>query len=152
MRYCRDMHGFGQTPPQAAWPNAARVAVQFVLNHEEGGENCVLHGDAASEAFLSEIVGAAQWPGQRRGNAAPSPADGKERAGHRLWRRHRATPLAHPGRRDAGRRLGNRLARPQMGRAGGADRPAQAPGAAHRLSGEGNNPEEPFNETPFAIR
>ncbi len=63
MRYCRDMHGYGQTPPAANWPGEARVAVQFVLNYEEGGENCVLHGDAASEAFLSEIVGAAQWPG-----------------------------------------------------------------------------------------
>ena len=56
--YPRDLIGYGRTPPQADWPGAARVAVQFVLNYEEGGENCVLHGDAASEAFLSEIVGA----------------------------------------------------------------------------------------------
>jgi hypothetical protein len=42
--------------------------VQFVVNYEEGGENCILHGDAGSEAFLSEIVGAASWPGQRHMN------------------------------------------------------------------------------------
>ena len=58
-RYPRDMIGYGQTPPNAAWPGGANIAVQFVLNYEEGGENCILHGDAASEAFLSEIVGAA---------------------------------------------------------------------------------------------
>ncbi|MEL6317573.1 MAG: allantoinase PuuE [Pseudomonadota bacterium] len=57
--------GYGQEPPQADWPGGARIAVQFVLNYEEGGENCVLHGDAASEAFLSEIVGAQPWPGAR---------------------------------------------------------------------------------------
>jgi OHCU decarboxylase len=53
---------------RANWPGGARIAVQFVLNYEEGGENCILHGDAASEAFLSEIVGAAAWPGQRHWN------------------------------------------------------------------------------------
>ena len=56
--YPRDMVGYGQTPPHAQWPNGARVALQFVLNYEEGGENSVLHGDAASETFLSEIIGA----------------------------------------------------------------------------------------------
>ena len=86
MRYCRDMHGYGQTPPAAAWPGDARVAVQFVLNYEEGGENCVLHGDAASEAFLSEIVGAAQWPGQRHWNMESIYEYGA-RAG--FWRLHR---------------------------------------------------------------
>ncbi|MDA9012834.1 allantoinase, partial [Alphaproteobacteria bacterium] len=45
MDYPRDLSGYGATPPNAAWPNGARVAVQFVLNYEEGGENCVLHGD-----------------------------------------------------------------------------------------------------------
>ena len=63
--YPRDLHGYGPTPPHARWPDAARVAVQFVVNYEEGGENCILHGDAASEAFLSEIVGARPFPGQR---------------------------------------------------------------------------------------
>lgn len=56
--YPRDMIGYGAQPPAARWPGGARVAVQFVINYEEGGENNVLHGDAASEAFLSEIVGA----------------------------------------------------------------------------------------------
>ena len=63
--YPRDLVGYGQEPPPAQWPAGARIAVQFVVNYEEGGENCVLHGDPASEAFLSEIVGAAPWPGQR---------------------------------------------------------------------------------------
>ncbi len=63
--YPRDLVGYGQKPPPAQWPAGARIAVQFVVNYEEGGENCVLHGDPASEAFLSEIVGAAPWPGQR---------------------------------------------------------------------------------------
>jgi allantoinase len=60
--YPRDLVGYGRTPPHADWPGNARVAVQFVLNYEEGGENCVLHGDPASEQFLSEIVGAAAYP------------------------------------------------------------------------------------------
>ena len=56
--YPRDLIGYGRNPPHARWPDGARIALQFVLNYEEGGENCVLHGDAASEAFLSEIIGA----------------------------------------------------------------------------------------------
>lgn len=60
--YPRDLAGYGQHPPFADWPGAARIAVQFVLNLEEGGESCVLHGDAGSEQFLSEIVGAAAYP------------------------------------------------------------------------------------------
>jgi putative urate catabolism protein len=63
--YPRDLKGYGPTPPQANWPGGAKIAVQFVLNYEEGGENCILHGDEASEAFLSEIVGAEAWPDQR---------------------------------------------------------------------------------------
>ena len=55
--YPRDLRGYGENPPQANWPGGARLAVQVVLNYEEGAENCVLHGDAASEAFLSEMVG-----------------------------------------------------------------------------------------------
>jgi putative urate catabolism protein len=54
--------GYGRTPPHPQWPGNARIAVKFVLNYEEGGENCVLHGDAGSEQFLSEIVGAAAYP------------------------------------------------------------------------------------------
>ena len=68
MRYIRDMRGYGANPPDPQWPGGAHVAVQFVVNYEEGGENCVLHGDKASEAFLSEIVGAAPWLGQRHWN------------------------------------------------------------------------------------
>ncbi len=60
--YPRDLIGYGGKPPHANWPNKARIAVQFVLNYEEGGENCVLHGDPGSEQFLSEIVGAAAYP------------------------------------------------------------------------------------------
>jgi putative urate catabolism protein len=62
MDYPRDLKGHGRTPPHAQWPGDARVAVQFVLNIEEGGEACVLHGDAGSERFLSEIVGAESYP------------------------------------------------------------------------------------------
>jgi putative urate catabolism protein len=60
--YPRDMAGYGPTPPHAQWPNGARIALQFVLNYEEGAENSVLHGDAASETFLSEIIGAPAFP------------------------------------------------------------------------------------------
>jgi len=56
--YPRDLIGYGRTPPHAQWPGQAKIAVQFVLNYEEGGENCVLHGDPSSETFLSEIIGA----------------------------------------------------------------------------------------------
>ena len=62
--YPRDMPGYGRNPPHAHWPGGARIAVQFVLNYEEGAENCVLHGDAASETFLSEIVTAQPFPGR----------------------------------------------------------------------------------------
>jgi allantoinase len=60
--YPRDLVGYGRNPPHPRWPGNARVAVQFVLNYEEGGENSVLHGDAGSEQFLSEIIGAAAYP------------------------------------------------------------------------------------------
>jgi allantoinase len=61
-RYPRDLKGHGPNPPHARWPGNARVAVQFVLNYEEGGENSVLHGDAGSEQFLSEMFNAAAYP------------------------------------------------------------------------------------------
>ena len=67
-RYPREMIGYGPRAPHANWPGGAHVAVQFVLNYEEGGENSILHGDAASEAFLSDIAGAQPWPGQRHWN------------------------------------------------------------------------------------
>lgn len=64
-QYPRDLIGYGPKPPQANWPGGALLAVQFVLNYEEGGENCILHGDKASEAFLSEIVNAVPFENQR---------------------------------------------------------------------------------------
>ena len=85
-RYPRDMTGYGATPPDPEWPGGARIAVQIVLNYEEGGENNILHGDAASEAFLSEIVGAAAWPGQRHWNMETIYEYGA-RSG--FWRLHR---------------------------------------------------------------
>jgi len=84
--YPRNMSGYGRTAPPAQWPGGARVAVQFVINYEEGAENCVLHGDAASEAFLSEIVGAAPITGQRHVNMESIYEYGS-RAG--FWRLHR---------------------------------------------------------------
>lgn len=66
--YQRDMRGYGPVPPNPDWPNGAKIAVQIVVNYEEGGENCLLHGDAASEAFLSEIIGTDAWQGQRHWN------------------------------------------------------------------------------------
>jgi len=85
-RYPRDFTGHGATPPEANWPGGARVAISLVLNYEEGGENSVLHGDAASEAFLSDIAGAAPWPGMRHWNME-SIYDYGARAG--FWRLHR---------------------------------------------------------------
>ena len=66
--YPRDLMGYGETPPYADWPNGAKIAVQVVLNFEEGGENCILHGDESSEAFLSEIPNAKPFIGERHMN------------------------------------------------------------------------------------
>ena len=84
--YPRDLVGHGRAPPDPRWPGDAAIALQFVINVEEGGENNVLHGDAASEAFLSEIVGAAPWPGQRHMNMESIYEYGA-RVG--FWRLHR---------------------------------------------------------------
>ena len=84
--YPRDLCGYGQHPPDADWPNGAKTAVQFVVNYEEGAENCVLHGDAASEAFLSEIIGAQAIDAQRHMNMESMYEYGS-RAG--FWRLHR---------------------------------------------------------------
>ena len=118
-RYPRNLAGYGPNRPDAQWPGGARIAVQFVLNYEEGGENCLLHGDAASEAFLSEIVGAQPWPGQRHWNME-SIYDYGARAG--FWRLHRlftgaGIPLTiygvdpPPGERAAGGLFGRFLIR-----------------------------------------
>ena len=81
----RDLVGYGPIPPAAAWPGGARVAVQFVINYEEGAENSVLNGDKGSEAFLSEMVGAASHPA--RAMAMESLYEYGSRAG--FWRLHR---------------------------------------------------------------
>ena len=80
------MAGYGGNPPVVRWPGDARIAVQFVINYEEGGENCVLHGDESSEAFLSEIVGALPYPGERHMNMESIYEYGS-RAG--FWRLHK---------------------------------------------------------------
>ncbi|MEN9223423.1 MAG: allantoinase PuuE [Thermostichus sp. BF3_bins_97] len=84
--YPRDLVGYGRKPPHPQWPHQARVAIQFVVNYEEGGENCILHGDPASEAFLSEIVGAVPLLGVRHMNMESLYEYGS-RAG--FWRLHR---------------------------------------------------------------
>jgi putative urate catabolism protein len=84
--YPRDLKGYGRRTPDPKWPGDAYIAVQFVVNYEEGGENNVLHGDAASEAFLSEIIGAQAWPGQRHMNMESIYEYGA-RGG--FWRLHR---------------------------------------------------------------
>jgi putative urate catabolism protein len=85
-RYPRDLRGYGRNPPNPRWPGEARVAVQFVVNFEEGGENNVLHGDGASEAFLSDVLGAKPWPGQRHPNIESMFEYGSRAGFWRLWR------------------------------------------------------------------
>ena len=119
--YPRDLIGYGRTPPHPRWPDGARIALQFVLNHEEGGENCVLHGDAASETFLSEIIGAQAF--RARHMSMESLYEYGARAG--LWRVLRAfesrrLPLTvfavatalqrHPEAAAAYRELGHEIA------------------------------------------
>jgi putative urate catabolism protein len=119
--YPRDLAGYGRHPPHAQWPNQARVALQFVLNHEEGAENSVLHGDAASETFLSEIIGAQAFP--MRHMSMESLFEYGSRAG--LWRvlrvfEKRGLPLTvfaaavalqrHPEAAAAYRELGHEVA------------------------------------------
>ena len=84
--YPRDLKGYGRQTPDPRWPGGAKIALQFVLNYEEGGENNILHGDAASEAFLSEIVGAQPWPGQRHWNMESIYEYGARAGFWRLWR------------------------------------------------------------------
>lgn len=84
--YPRDMVGYGRTSPDPRWPGKAKLAVQFVLNYEEGGENNILHGDPASEAFLSEIVGAQPWAGKRHWNMESLYEYGSRAGFWRLWR------------------------------------------------------------------
>lgn len=85
-RYPRDLIGYGRHTPNPDWPNNARIAVQFVINYEEGGENCILHGDRASEAFLTEVVGTRPLDGVRN-ISVESQYEYGSRAG--FWRLHR---------------------------------------------------------------
>jgi len=84
--YDRDLQGFADAPPQANWPGGAKLAVQFVINYEEGAERCLLHGDTESESFLSDIVGTKPYAGMRNMNME-SLYDYGARAG--FWRLHR---------------------------------------------------------------
>ena len=84
--YPRDMIGYGRNPPAADWPGDARIALQIVLNYEEGGENCILHGDRASEAFLSEITGAVPLEGVRHMNMESIYEYGSRAGFWRVWR------------------------------------------------------------------
>jgi putative urate catabolism protein len=92
-RYPRDLRGYGRNPPNPRWPRDARVAVQFVVNFEEGGENNILHGDGASEAFLSDVLGAKPWPGQRHPNIESMFEYGSRAGFWRLWRIFNARKL-----------------------------------------------------------
>jgi allantoinase len=120
-KYPRDLVGYGRRPPHARWPGGARLALQFVLNHEEGAENCVLDGDAGSETFLSEIIGAQSFP--TRHMSMESLFEYGSRAG--LWRvlrafEKRSLPLTvfgsavalrrHPEAVAAYRELGHEIA------------------------------------------
>jgi len=119
--YARDLIGYGRQAPHPRWPGGARVALQFVLNHEEGAENNVLHGDPGSETFLSEIIGAASFP--MRHMSMESIYEYGSRAG--LWRvlrafESRSLPLTvfgvamalqrHPEALSAYRELGHEIA------------------------------------------
>src|SRR4030081_611447 len=84
--YPRDRYGDGRNPPDPRWPGDARIAVQFVVNFEEGGENNIRHGDRASEAFLSDVLGVQPWPGQRHANIESMYEYGSRAGFWRLWR------------------------------------------------------------------
>jgi putative urate catabolism protein len=85
-KYPRDLAGYGRNPPDPRWPGGARVAVQFVVNFEEGAENSILHGDQASESFLTEVIGTTPWPGQRHMNVESMYEYGSRAGFWRLWR------------------------------------------------------------------
>jgi putative urate catabolism protein len=84
--YPRDLVGYGREAPDPRWPGAARIALQFVVNYEEGGERSILHGDPESEAFLSDVLGAQPWPGQRHMNVESMYEYGSRAGFWRLWR------------------------------------------------------------------
>ena len=150
--YPRDLAGYGRSPPDPRWPGGARVAVQFVINFEEGGENAIFHGDKASEAFLTDVLGAAALarpaPHERgidvrirlarRLLAAVAAVLGAQSGGDRLRRCRRARAQSRDRRRHARGRVGDRLPWAQMDRVQGflgsrRSRPyARGDPAAHR--------------------
>jgi putative urate catabolism protein len=93
--YPRDLKGYGRNPPDPRWPGGARLAVQFVINYEEGGENNILHGDEASEAFLSDVLGVRPWKGERHISVESMFEYGARSGFWRLWRAfsERAMPV-----------------------------------------------------------
>jgi putative urate catabolism protein len=91
--YPRDLIGYGRNPPDPRWPAGARIALQFVVNYEEGGERSILHGDATSEAFLSDVLGAQPWPGQRHMNVESMYEYGSRAGFWRLWRTFNARSI-----------------------------------------------------------
>src|SRR5271165_5470632 len=84
--YPRDLAGYGRNPPDPRWPGGACICVSFVINYEEGGERNILHGDTTSEAFLSDVLGAQPWPGQRHMNVESMYEYGSRAGFWRLWR------------------------------------------------------------------
>jgi putative urate catabolism protein len=92
--YPRDLPGYGRNPPDPQWPGGAKLAVQFVINYEEGGESSILDGDPASEKLLSEIVGADAWPGQRNRNMESLYEFGSRAGFWRLWRMFSARDMS----------------------------------------------------------
>src|SRR5262249_58408292 len=132
----------GRDPPDPRWPGGARIAVQFVLNYEEGGERNILHGDATSEAFLSDVLGATPWPGARHMNVESMYEYGSRAGFWRLWRVFTRTarpgapfrgapPPGGPGRGGAG--VGGRGA-------GGAGPRPQKGGQTRKAPGKGGRP------------
>jgi putative urate catabolism protein len=93
--YPRDLTGYGRNPPDPRWPGGARIAVQFVINYEEGGENNILHGDKGAEAFLTDVLGVRPWPGERHISVESMFEYGARAGFWRLWRAftERAMPV-----------------------------------------------------------
>jgi hypothetical protein len=111
--YPRDLRGYGRNPPHPHWPGEARIAVQFVVNFEEGGENNILHGDRASEAFLSDVLGAQPWPGHACGLLAAMAYFHRAKvAGDRVRRGDRLEAKPGSGCRDERGGLGYRQPQP----------------------------------------
>src|ERR1700716_2213863 len=93
----RDLYGYVRNPPDPRWPGDARIAVQFVVNFEEGGENNIRHGDRASEAFLSDVLRVQLWPGQRHANIESMYEYGSRAGFWRLWRIFERALSTHRG-------------------------------------------------------